>query len=132
VFNGDIGRIVGVDPEQGTVSLELNIAAEGPTQVTYDFEELDELTLAYAISVHRSQGSEFPIVVMPITTQHYMMLQRNVLYTAVTRAKRLMILVGSARALALAVKNAAVSSRFTWLSQRLCDAAGIRPHTLSS
>lgn len=119
VFNGDIGRIAGVDAEQGTVSVELAISAGEAAQVTYEMDELDELALAYAISVHRSQGSEFPIVVMPISTQHYMMLQRNVLYTAVTRAKRLMVLVGSTRALALAVRNAAVSERYTWLAERL-------------
>lgn len=123
VFNGDIGRIVGVDSQQGKVSLELNISHEGASCVTYEFDELDELTLAYAISVHRSQGSEFPVVVMPITTQHYMMLQRNVLYTAITRAKKLMVLIGSARALALAVRNSAVSDRYTWLHERLRAAA---------
>lgn len=122
VFNGDIGRIVGVDREHGRVSLELNVSHGGATQVVYEFDELDELTLAYAISVHRSQGSEFPVVVMPITTQHYMMLQRNVLYTAVTRAKKLMVLVGSTRALALAVRNSAVSDRYTWLHERLRQA----------
>ena len=119
VFNGDIGRITGIDVDVGRVMLDLGGADGEITTVTYDADELDELTLAYAISVHRSQGSEFPIVVMPITTQHYMMLQRNVVYTAVTRAKRLMVLVGSKRALALAVKNAAVSERYTWLAERL-------------
>jgi len=119
VFNGDIGRITGIDVDVGRVMLDLGGADGEITTVTYDADELDELTLAYAISVHRSQGSEFPIVVMPITTQHYMMLQRNVVYTAVTRAKRLMVLVGAKRALALAVKNAAVSERYTWLAERL-------------
>jgi len=123
VFNGDIGRIVGVDTDEGKLMIDMNIGGEGALHVTYDFDELDELTLAYAISVHRSQGSEFPFVVMPITTQHYMMLQRNVVYTAVTRAKRLMVLVGSKRALALAVKNVVVADRFTALTERLRGAA---------
>jgi exodeoxyribonuclease V alpha subunit len=119
VFNGDIGRIVGIDAEQAKVSVELNVSAADTTRVTYEMDELDELSLAYAISVHRSQGSEFPAVVMPITTQHFMMLQRNVLYTAVTRAKRLMVLVGSRKALAIAVRNGAVSRRYTWLAEEM-------------
>ncbi len=124
VFNGDIGRISTVDEEGGLLHLELDIAAEGASVVTYGARELDELALAYAISVHRSQGSEFPVVVLPITTQHYMMLQRNVVYTAVTRAKRLLVMVGSTRALAMAVKNSAVRERNTWLDASLRHAAG--------
>jgi exodeoxyribonuclease V alpha subunit len=123
VFNGDIGRISAVDTDVGSLLVDLSPTGDGSVSVAYEVEDLDELTLAYAISVHRSQGSEFPTVVVPVTTQHYMMLQRNVLYTAVTRAKRLMILVGSKRALALAVKNAAVTERYTWLTERLRESA---------
>jgi exodeoxyribonuclease V alpha subunit len=81
--------------------------------------ELDDLVLAYAISIHRSQGSEFPVVILPLTTQHYVMLQRNLLYTAITRARRLMVVVGSRRAMARAIRNNAVAERFTTLSERL-------------
>ncbi len=87
--------------------------------VEYDFSEASELTHAYAISVHRSQGSEYPVVVMPILTQHYMLLQRNLIYTAITRAKRMVVLVGSQKAIAIAVKNDAISRRYTALARRL-------------
>jgi exodeoxyribonuclease V alpha subunit len=87
--------------------------------VGYEFLEMDELTHAYAVSVHKSQGSEFPAVVLPILTTHYMMLQRNLLYTAVTRARQLVVLVGQPRALALAVRNNDVMARFTGLTERL-------------
>lgn len=87
--------------------------------VGYDFLELDELVHAYAVSVHKSQGSEFPAVVIPITTQHYLMLQRNLLYTAVTRAKRLVVLVGSPRAVAIAVNNNRITERYSGLAERL-------------
>jgi exodeoxyribonuclease V alpha subunit len=87
--------------------------------VSYDWSEADQLVLAYAISVHKSQGSEFPAVVIPLVTQHYMMLQRNLLYTAVTRARQLCVLVGSRRAIAIAVGNDRVSHRYTALDWRL-------------
>jgi exodeoxyribonuclease V alpha subunit len=87
--------------------------------VIYDFLELDELTHAYAVSVHKSQGSEFPAVVIPILTSHYMLLQRNLLYTAVTRARRLVVLVGQPHAIAMAVRNSEVTQRFTGLRERL-------------
>jgi exodeoxyribonuclease V alpha subunit len=87
--------------------------------VVYDFLELDELVHAYAVSVHKSQGSEFPAVVIPVLTSHYMMLQRNLLYTAVTRAKRLVVLVGQPKAIAMAVRNDKVMQRFTGLRERL-------------
>ena len=87
--------------------------------VPYDFLELDELTHAFAISVHKSQGSEFPAVVIPVMTTHYMMLQRNLLYTAVTRARRLVVLVGQPRAIALAVRNNKVTDRHSGLRDRL-------------
>ncbi|HVP58174.1 MAG TPA: ATP-dependent RecD-like DNA helicase, partial [bacterium] len=98
VFNGDIGRIVGYDADEGRVIVRFD------ADVDYDASDLDEITLAYAITVHKSQGSEFPCVVMPVLTQHYIMLFRNLLYTAVTRAKSLVVLVGTKRAVGLAVR----------------------------
>jgi exodeoxyribonuclease V alpha subunit len=87
--------------------------------VVYDFLETDELVHAFAISVHKSQGAEYPCIVMPVATQHYLMLQRNLLYTAVTRAKKLVILVGTRKALAIAIKNNKVAQRHTALDYRL-------------
>jgi exodeoxyribonuclease V alpha subunit len=88
-------------------------------EVGYGFDELDELTHAYAVSIHRSQGSEYPCVVVPVTTSAWLMLQRNLLYTAVTRAKRMVVLVGSRRALAKAVRTQGAGRRYTALTQRL-------------
>ncbi|MFN0063697.1 MAG: ATP-binding domain-containing protein, partial [Myxococcaceae bacterium] len=87
--------------------------------VTYEYSDLDELTLAYAVSIHKSQGSEYPCVVLPLHTQHYALLQRNLLYTGVTRGKRLVVIVGSKRALAIAVRNRNRQARHTRLSHRL-------------
>jgi exodeoxyribonuclease V alpha subunit len=87
--------------------------------VNYEWNEVDELTLAYAISVHKAQGSEFPVVVMPIVPQHFMMLQRNLLYTAITRARKLCVLTGSRKAISMAVHNNKVERRFTALEWRL-------------
>ncbi|MBP6470945.1 MAG: ATP-dependent RecD-like DNA helicase [Chloroflexi bacterium] len=114
VYNGDIGRITAVDPIQQT----LTISIDG-MPVVYDFLEADELVHAFAISVHKSQGAEYPCVVVPVLAQHYMMLQRNLLYTAVTRAKKLAILVGTRRAIAIAVKNNKTTERHTALDWRL-------------
>jgi exodeoxyribonuclease V alpha subunit len=114
VYNGDIGRITGLD----TVMQTMTISIDG-APVVYDFLEADELVHAYAISVHKSQGAEYPCVVMPVVTQHYMMLQRNLLYTAVTRAKKRVILVGTRRAIAIAVKNNKTTERHTALDWRL-------------
>ncbi len=114
VFNGDIGRIVHIDPKVKRLDVQ-----HDQRMVSYDFEELDEVMLAYAVSVHKSQGSEYPAVVIPVTTQHYLLLQRNLIYTAVTRARKLVVLVGSRRALAIAVKNNAPGERYTRLSDRL-------------
>ncbi|MBK8987437.1 MAG: ATP-dependent RecD-like DNA helicase [Chloroflexi bacterium] len=114
VYNGDIGRITAVDPLQQT----LTISIDG-MPVVYDFLEADELVHAFAISVHKSQGAEYPCVVMPMLTQHYMMLQRNLLYTAVTRAKKVAILVGTRRAITIAVKNDKTTERNTALDWRL-------------
>lgn len=114
VYNGDIGRITAIDLIQQTMTLNID-----GTPVLYDFLEVDELVHAYAISVHKSQGSEYPCVVMPVTTQHYLMLQRNLLYTAITRAKKLVILVGTRKAIAIAVNNNKISQRYTALDWRL-------------
>jgi exodeoxyribonuclease V alpha subunit len=114
VFNGDLGRIVGIDQEKG----ELHVDFYGRT-LTYAFDELDELSLAYATSIHKSQGSEYPVVVIPLHTSHYLMLHRSILYTAVTRGKELVVLVGSRKALSIAIKNVRVEQRFTGLKERL-------------
>ncbi len=117
VYNGDIGRIAAVDEVERTVAVRFDGRA-----VTYDGADLDELVLAYACSVHKAQGSEYPCVVVPVHTQHYVMLRRNLLYTAITRGRRLVVLVGSRRALAIAVKNRRVEPRFTRLAERLAEA----------
>ena len=114
VFNGDMGYLFAINPTDHTLTVEFEGRA-----VTYDWNEADQLTLAYAISVHKSQGSEFPAVVIPLVTQHYMMLQRNLLYTAVTRARQLCVLVGDRRAIGIAVGNDRVSRRHTALDWRL-------------
>ena len=111
VFNGDLGRIAKIDSEQQ----EIVVNFEGQF-VTYDFSDLDELTLAYAISVHKSQGSEYPAVVLPVMTQHYILLQRNLIYTAVTRAKRLIVLIGTKKALAIGIRNNKTQTRHTALA----------------
>ncbi|HUX22312.1 MAG TPA: ATP-binding domain-containing protein, partial [Spirochaetia bacterium] len=114
VFNGDIGRVKRVDLE----SSEMEVDYDG-TLVRYTREDLDELSLAYAVTVHKSQGSEFPAVVIPLLTQHYLLLQRNLLYTAVTRGKRLVCIVGSRKALAMAVNNDRTQQRNSLLARRL-------------
>lgn len=88
-------------------------------EVVYDFGELDEVSLAYAITIHKSQGSEFPAVVIPLATQHYLLLQRNLVYTGVTRGKRLVVLIGQKKALAIAVRNNRTEQRFSGLLARL-------------
>ncbi|KJS87670.1 MAG: recombinase RecD [Peptococcaceae bacterium BICA1-8] len=114
VFNGDIGRIAHIDLEDKQVKIMFD-----GLEIEYDVNELDEVVLAYATTVHKSQGSEYKIVVAPIVTQHYMMLQRNLLYTCVTRAKQVFVLIGSKKALAMAVKNNKVTERNTMLKERL-------------
>ncbi len=114
MFNGDLGVISGLDPEEG----ELTVLFDGRS-VVYGFGELDELVLAYATTIHKAQGSEYPAVVIPLTTQHYAMLARNLLYTGVTRGKRLVVLVGQRRALAIAVKNANGRRRWSKLREWL-------------
>jgi exodeoxyribonuclease V alpha subunit len=118
VYNGDMGVITAVDLEMQKLTVMMDGRA-----VPYDFLELDELVHAFAISVHKSQGSEFPAVVIPILTGHYMMLQRNLLYTAITRARRLVVLVGQPRAIAMAVRNDQVAARYTGLRNRLLQEA---------
>jgi exodeoxyribonuclease V alpha subunit len=116
VYNGDIGFILSIDP----VEQYLKVSFDGRS-VTFDWSEADQLALAYVISVHKAQGSEFPAVVMPIVTQHYTMLQRNLLYTAITRARKLCVLSGSRRAISMAVRNNKVAQRFTALEWRLAQ-----------
>lgn len=118
VFNGDIGTITAVDMEES----EMLIDFDG-REVKYEFNELDEVSLAYAASIHKSQGSEYPAVVIPLATQHYMMLERNLLYTGVTRGKKLVVIIGQPRALAMAVKNKKSASRVTALSYRIKTAS---------
>jgi exodeoxyribonuclease V alpha subunit len=114
VFNGDIGGISRICPEDH----EVVICFDG-RDVVYDFSELDEIVLAYAVSVHKSQGSEYPVVVFPILTQHFVLLQRNLIYTAVTRGRRLVVMVGSRKALAIGVSNNKTQQRYTRLRYRL-------------
>ena len=114
VYNGDIGRIRTIDRELQ----DLKIDYDGKI-VSYDFTDLDEIVLAYAISVHKSQGSEYPVVIIPVLTQHYLLLQRNLLYTGITRGKKLVILIGTKKALAIAVRNNKQQQRYTLLKERL-------------
>jgi exodeoxyribonuclease V alpha subunit len=119
VFNGDLGIVARIDMEAG----ELVVNFDG-REVVYGFGELDELVLAYATTIHKSQGSEYPAVVIPLTTQHYVMLARNLLYTAVTRGKQLVVLIGQRRALAIAVRNGAARRRWSKLREHLSAAIG--------
>ncbi|RAL20409.1 ATP-dependent RecD-like DNA helicase [Lujinxingia litoralis] len=114
VFNGDVGQVVALHAEENTLTVRFD-----EREVSYDRANLDELVLAYAITVHKSQGSEYRAVVLPMSTQHYVMLQRNLLYTAVTRARELVVVVGSEEAVRLALKNDRASERYTQLARRL-------------
>jgi exodeoxyribonuclease V alpha subunit len=114
VFNGDIGRITSIDQENH----EVNISFDG-RGVPYDHTDLDEIVLAYAVSVHKSQGSEYPAVIVPILTQHYMLLQRNLIYTAVTRGRRLVVIVGTKKAMSIGIGNDKTEKRYTYLRYRL-------------
>jgi exodeoxyribonuclease V alpha subunit len=116
VFNGDIGTVNHVELEDQWLEIDF----EG-RHVSYEFSQLDEIQLAYTISIHKSQGSEFPVVVLPMLTNHFILLQRNLLYTAVTRAKRIVVLVGSKRAISIAVKNNRTAERNTRLAELLRD-----------
>jgi exodeoxyribonuclease V alpha subunit len=110
VFNGDIGTIERIDPIEHEVTIRFD-----ERRVKYDFGELDEVSLAYAVTIHKSQGSEFPAVVIPIATQHYMLLQRNLIYTGITRGKKLVVLIGQNKALAIAVRNDRPQRRYSGL-----------------
>jgi exodeoxyribonuclease V alpha subunit len=114
IYNGDIGFIQGMDMIEQTLTVDFDgrIAA-------FEWSEVDQLTLAYVVSVHKAQGSEFPVIVMPVVTQHYTMLQRNLLYTSITRARKLCVLAGSRKAIGMAVRNNKVANRFTALEWRL-------------
>ena len=117
VFNGDIGQIVTIDPDEREVAVRFD-----QREVRYDYGELDELSLAYAITIHKSQGSEFPAVVIPLAMQQYLLLQRNLIYTAITRGKQLVIVIGQTKALAAAVRNNRTGQRFSGLLARLKSA----------
>jgi exodeoxyribonuclease V alpha subunit len=114
VYNGDIGIVDKIDDQNA----ELTVNYYGKT-ISYEFDELDEMTMAYAISIHKSQGSEYPAVIVPLMTQHYVMLQRNLLYTAMTRGKELVILIGTRKALKIALKNDKPHRRLSSLTHRL-------------
>jgi exodeoxyribonuclease V alpha subunit len=114
VFNGDIGSITKIDQE----NQELLISFDG-RDVPFDYSDLDEIVLAYAVSVHKSQGSEYPAVIIPILTQHYVLLQRNLIYTGVTRGRKLVVMVGTKRALAIGVRNDKTQKRYTYLRNRI-------------
>lgn len=118
VFNGDVGRVVNISTEDGYLQVSYS-DGDGYRRVSYDFSECDEITMAYAISVHKSQGSEYKAVVLPLTTQHFMMLKRNLLYTAVTRARELVVIIGSPKAIAIAVKQMGRDERFSGLTDHL-------------
>ncbi|NMD43020.1 MAG: ATP-dependent RecD-like DNA helicase [Firmicutes bacterium] len=118
VFNGDIGFISALDLEEGELTVTYRDQSISRA-VLYNFGELDELTLSYAISVHKSQGSEYPVIIMPVITQHYLLLQRNLLYTGITRARKLVVLVGTKKALAIAIRNNRASERYSLLDSRL-------------
>ena len=114
VYNGDIGRIVRIDREEQEIVVSMD-----DREVAYDYSELDELVHAYALSIHKSQGSEYPAVVIPILTQHYILLQRNLLYTGVTRGKKLVVMIGTQKAMAIAVRNNKTQKRYTLLDERM-------------
>ena len=114
VFNGDLGYVESVNTEDRTLTVDFD-----GRSVEYDVTELDELTLAYATTIHKAQGSEYPIVVLPVLMTHYVMLQRNLIYTGITRAKKICVLIGATKALACAIRNQAVLKRNTKLKERL-------------
>lgn len=114
VYNGDIGRIVSIDKEAQEVTVDFD-----GKPVAYDFADLDEIVLAYVVSVHKSQGSEYHVVVMPLLTQHYLLLQRNLLYTAITRGKKLVVIIGTKKAMGIAIRNNKQQLRYTRMKERL-------------
>lgn len=114
VFNGDMGYIVIINAEERELTIRFD-----DRNIIYDFEELDEIVPAYAITIHKSQGAEYPVVIIPLLMQHFVMLERNLIYTAVTRGKKMVVLVGEMKALAISVKNNKIRKRYTWLAKRL-------------
>jgi exodeoxyribonuclease V alpha subunit len=114
VFNGDIGRVRRIDIEEQHLYVDFD-----GRSVRYDFDEFDELTLAYALTIHKSQGSEYPAVVLALHTQHFVMLRRNLLYTAITRGRKLVVVVGNRRAIEMAVQERDTRERYTALAARL-------------
>jgi exodeoxyribonuclease V alpha subunit len=118
VFNGDLGVIRAIDLEETEVTVQFS-----DRDITYDYADLNEITLAFATTIHKAQGSEYPVVILPIFMSHYLMLSRNLLYTGLTRAKQLAILVGSPKAIGLAVKQVKDTQRYTLLARRLQNIA---------
>ena len=114
VFNGDIGRVVAIEHIDKKVRIQFP-----DKQVAYDTADLGELVLAYATTIHKAQGSEYPVVVIPLHTQHYLMLQRNLLYTGITRAKECVVIVGTKQALGICIRNNQVMKRNSYLAERL-------------
>jgi len=125
VWNGDMGRVVWVDAEECQIRVRFS-DPEGDRDVVYDQGDLDELVMSYCVSIHKSQGSEYAAVVLPVSTQHFVMLQRNLIYTAVTRAKRMVVMVGTKKALAIAIRRAEVGQRRTGLARRLKEADAVQ------
>ncbi|MGO9244993.1 MAG: ATP-dependent RecD-like DNA helicase [Verrucomicrobiia bacterium] len=125
VFNGDLGRVKKIDLIEQQVIVEVDElgSKESSREIPYEFTDMDELLPAYAISVHKSQGNEYPCVIVPLLTQHFVLLQRNLLYTAITRGKKLVILIGSKKALAIAVRNNKTAARYSRLKDRLRQAS---------
>jgi exodeoxyribonuclease V alpha subunit len=117
VFNGDLGVVTNIDLEEQEVTVQF----EG-RRVTYDYADLNEIALAFATTIHKAQGSEYPVVILPVYMQHYLMLSRHLLYTGLTRAKQLAVLVGPTKAIALSVKQAKDQKRYTLLAQRIARA----------
>jgi exodeoxyribonuclease V alpha subunit len=114
VFNGDLGMVMNIDHTEKEVTIDFD-----GRDVVYDYADLNEITLAWATSIHKSQGSEYPVVILPLYTQHYIMLSRNLFYTGLTRAKKLALIVGSEKAIAIAVKQVKQQQRYTRLRERL-------------
>jgi exodeoxyribonuclease V alpha subunit len=114
VFNGDLGVIKAIDLIEKEITINFD-----ERDVVYDFADLNEITLAWATSIHKSQGSEYPVVILPLYTQHYVMLSRNLFYTGLTRSKKLALIVGSEKAIAIAVKQVKQQQRYTKLKERL-------------
>ena len=114
VFNGDVGFITTIDTEEQEVIVQYQ-----ERDVTYDYADMNELALAWSVSIHKSQGSEYPVVILPLYTQHYMMLTRNLLYTGLTRAKKLAIIIGSKKAISMCVRSTKSQERYTRLQERL-------------